>query len=159
MGAGMDNPTYLTKDGEEKLRAELKELSGPVRFELSKRLRSAIQMGDLSENADYKSAKEEQGFIEGRIEQLIKLLRNVVIIDENGAPKQQVEIGSRVSIQEGSDPEETYLLVGPQEADPTKGRISYSSPIGQAMMGHKVSEIVEANTPQGTIRFKILQIQ
>ena len=155
----MDEPTYLTVEGEKKLRAELAELSGPVRHELSKRLRSAIQMGDLSENADYKSAKEEQGFMEGRIEQLTKLLRNVVIIEEDSKPKDRIDIGSTVTIQEGTDPDETYFLVGPQEADPVKGRISYSSPIGQALMGHREGETIEANTPQGTIKFKIKKIQ
>ncbi len=155
----MDKVTYLTEEGEKKLRAELEELSGPVRHDLSQRLRSAIQMGDLSENADYKAAKEEQGFIEGRIQELTILLRNVVIIDENSTRKETVEIGSSVTIQEDHDPEETYLLVGPQEADPAKGRISYSSPIGTAVMGHKVGEIVTAVTPNGSIKFKILSIK
>ncbi|KAF0112073.1 MAG: transcription elongation factor GreA [Chloroflexi bacterium] len=155
----MNKVTYLTEEGEKKLRAELKELSGTVRHELSKRLRSAIQMGDLSENADYKSAKEEQGFIEGRIQELIQLLGNVVIIDENSQAKETAEIGSKVTIQEDKEPEETYLLVGPQEADPVKGRISYSSPIGIALIGHKVGEIVTAVTPAGPIHFKILEIQ
>lgn len=153
-----EETTYLTEEGEKKLRAELERLSGPVRHELSQRLRSAIQMGDLSENADYKAAKEEQGFIEGRIQELIKLLGNVVIIDENSKPKGVVDIGSTVTIQEDKDPVETYLMVGPQEADPGQGRISYSSPIGVALMGHKVGEIVTAETPAGPIKFKIIEI-
>jgi transcription elongation factor GreA len=151
--------SYLTKEGEKKLRAELEQLSGPVRHELSQRLRSAIQMGDLSENADYKAAKEEQGFIEGRIQELIQILGDVVIIDENSKPKYTVEIGSKVTIQEDKEPEETYLMVGPQEADPAKGRISYSSPIGVALIGHKVGETVTAMSPVGPIRFKIIEIQ
>jgi transcription elongation factor GreA len=137
----------------------LEELSGPKRHELSKRLRSAIQMGDLSENADYKQAKEDQGFLEGRIQELIQLLSNVVIIDENSKPKGAVEIGSKVTIQEEMEPKETYLLVGPQEADPSKGRISFSSPIGVALIGHKIGETVIAETPAGPIQFKILEIQ
>lgn len=155
----MDNPTYLTEEGEKKLRAELEELSGPVRLDLAKRLRAAIQMGDLSENADYISTKEQQGFIEGRIQELIQLLGNVVIIDENSKPKGIVEIGSTVTIQEDKDPEETYLMVGPQEADPAKGRISFSSPIGEAVMKHRVGDIVTAITPAGPIKFKIINIQ
>ena len=155
----MNKVTYLTEEGEKKLKAELEELSGPVRHELSKRLRSAIQMGDLSENADYKQAKEDQGFVEGRIQELIQLLRNVVIIEENSQFKDIVEIGSKVTIQEDNEPEETYLLVGPQEADPAKGRISYSSPIGEALVGHKVGESVIAETPAGQIRLRILKIQ
>lgn len=155
----MNKVYYLTEDGRTKLKAELEELSGPVRFELSKRLRSAIQMGDLSENADYKQAKEDQGFLEGRIQELIQILGNVVIIQENDAPKDTVQIGSKVTIQETGEDKETYLLVGPQEADPAKGRISYSSPIGESLLNHKVGETVTANTPAGPINFKILEIQ
>jgi len=155
----MDKVTYLTEDGRKKLKAELEELSGPKRQELAQRLRSAIQMGDLSENADYKAAKEEQGFLEGRIQELTQLLGNVVIIEENTAPKDTVEIGSTVTIQESGEPKETYLLVGPQEADPINGRISYSSPIGEALLGHKIGDMVTAATPAGEINFKILVIQ
>lgn len=154
----MKPATYLTAEGEKKLRAELENLSGPVRHELSVRLRAAIQMGDLSENADYKAAKEEQGFIEGRIQELINLLGNVVIIEENAKTSNVVEIGSKVTIQEDQEPVETYLLVGPQEADPANGRISYSSPIGECLLGHQVGETVIANTPAGPIRFKIIEI-
>lgn len=154
----MTLPSYLTKEGAEKLRAELKHLEGPVRLELSKRLRSAIQMGDLSENADYTAAKEDQAFIEGRIQQLTKILQDVVIIDESAPAKDIVDIGSRVTIQEDHEPEETYLLVGPQEADPKNGRISYHSPIGQALMGHRAGDKVTAQSPGGEIFFTILKI-
>lgn len=153
-------PSYLTKEGAEKLRAELKHLEGPVRIDLAKRLRSAIQMGDLSENADYSAAKEEQAFIEGRIQQLTAILREVVIIEENTVIKDTVEIGSKVTIvEEYEDDEETYLLVGPQEASPTNGRISYSSPIGQALMGHRAGDTVVAETPAGSVRFKLIRIE
>lgn len=155
----MDKVTYLTEDGRKKLKAELEELSGPKRQELAERLRSAIQMGDLSENADYKAAKEEQGFLEGRVQELTQLLGNVVIIEENTTPKDSVEIGSTVTIQEPGESKETYLLVGPQEADPVNGRISYSSPIGEALLGHKIGDMVTASTPAGEINFKILEIQ
>jgi transcription elongation factor GreA len=155
----MNKVSYLTEEGRKKLQAELESLSGPVRHDLSIRLRSAIQMGDLSENADYKQAKEDQGFLEGRIQELIQILGNVVIIQENDAPKDTVQIGSKVTIQETGEDKETYLLVGPQEADPAKGRISYSSPIGEALLNHKVSETIIANTPAGPINFKILEIQ
>src|SRR5512140_1125680 len=133
----MPEPTYLTAEGAEKLKQELEELKGPRRTELSQRLRSAIQMGDLSENADYHKAKEDQGFLEGRIQELEYKLRNVVIIEANGGVN-EVGIGNRVTIQEGSEPEETYHVVGAQEADPRNGRISNESPIGRALMGHKV---------------------
>jgi len=154
----MTQPNYLTAEGEAKLKAELEELKGPKRQELSQRLRSAIQMGDLSENADYHKAKEDQGFLEGRIKEIDAILRNAVIIEKSGN-QGIVAIGSEVTIQEdGSDPE-TYHLVGPTEADPRKGRISHESPIGRAVMDKKVGEIAEAETPSGKIKFKIIKIE
>ena len=154
----MKAPTYLTTDGAERLRAELEELTGPKRDELAARLRAAIQMGDLSENADYHKAKEDQGFLEGRIQELEYLLNNAVIIEENGS-KDVVALGSHVTIQEDDYPEETYHLVGPAEADPSKGMISHESPIGSALMDHKAGDTVEAETPGGVIMLKILKIE
>lgn len=155
----MNKPSYLTKEGAEKLRQELEHLKGPARDDLSKRLRIAIQQGDLSENADYISAKEEQGFLEGRIVELTAILGNVVIIEENGPKKDKVDVGSKVTIQEEDYPEETYFLVGPQEANPSKGRISHNSPIGQALLDHKAGDVVEANTPGGTVKLTILRVE
>jgi transcription elongation factor GreA len=154
----MKAPTYLTTDGAERLRAELKELTGPKRDELAARLRAAIQMGDLSENADYHKAKEDQGFLEGRIQELEYLLSNAVIIEEDGN-KDVVALGSHVTIQEEDYPEETFHLVGPTEADPSKGMISHESPIGSALMDHKAGDVVEAETPGGVIKLKILKIE
>ena len=154
----MKQPSYLTKEGAEKLRSELKHLEGPVRTDLAKRLRSAIQMGDLSENADYAAAKEEQAFIEGRIQELTLVLRDVIIIEENHRHNGSVAIGSTVIIQEGREAEETFQIVGPHEADPRKGMISYDSPIGQALMGHAAGEMVSAATPGGEIHFRIIEI-
>jgi transcription elongation factor GreA len=154
----MKAPTYLTTDGAERLRAELEELTGPKRDELAARLRAAIQMGDLSENADYHKAKEDQGFLEGRIQELEYLLSNAVIIEENGS-NDVVALGSHVTIKEDDYPEETYHLVGPAEADPSKGMISHESPIGRALMDHKAGDTVEAETPGGVIKLKILKIE
>ena len=154
----MTETTYLTTEGAARLKAELEELTGPKRKELSARLRAAIQMGDLSENADYIKAKEDQGFLEGRIQELEYILGNAVIIEDNNN-KEVVSIGSHVTIQEEDYPEETYHLVGSTEADPSKGMISFESPIGQALMDHKVGETVEAETPGGMIKFKILKIE
>ena len=154
----MPKPSYLTVDGEAKLKAELEELKGPRREELAKRLRSAIQMGDLSENADYHKAKEDQGFLEGRIQEIEAVLRNAVII-EKSVNVDVVSIGDHVTIQEqGSDPE-TYHVVGAKEADPRNGKISNESPIGRAIMDRKVGEVVEADTPGGKMKFKILKIE
>src|SRR3990172_11406632 len=149
----MAHQTYLTPEGEAKLRTELAELTGPRREELSKRLRSAIQMGDLSENADYHKAKEDQGFLEGRIQEIEAILRNTIIIEKTQS-KGIVFIGSHVTLQEESFDPETYHLVGPTEADPRNGRISYESPIGRALIDKKVGDIAEAETPGGKIKFK-----
>ena len=149
---------YLTPEGEAKLTAELQELKGAKREELSQRLRSAIQMGDLSENADYHKAKEDQGFLEGRIQELESILRSAVIIDSSQV-RDVVSIGSRVTIQEADFDPETYHLVGATEADPRNGRISHESPIGRALMDKKVGQIAEAETPGGKIKFKIISIE
>ena len=154
----MTEPTYLTAEGAARLRAELKDLTGPKRDELAARLRAAIQMGDLSENADYIKAKEDQGFLEGRIQELEYLLGNAVIIEDGGS-KDVVAVGSHVTIQEEDFPEETYHLVGPTETDPSKGMISNESPIGKALMEHKAGDTVEAETPGGIIKLKILKIE
>ncbi len=154
----MNEPTYLTAEGEAKLRTELAELKGPKRDELAKRLRSAIQMGDLSENADYHKAKEDQGFLEGRIQEIEYILRNAVIIEKNNNAG-VVTIGSHVTIREEGSAPETYHVVGAKEADPRNGKISNESPIGRAIMDHKVGETVEAATPGGKIKFKIMKIE
>jgi transcription elongation factor GreA len=152
-------PTYLTADGAVKIESELKELKGPQRDALAHRLRDAIQMGDLSENADYHKAKEDQGFLEGRIQELEFILRNAIIVNETNTPKTVVEVNVRVTVQEqGSDPE-VFHLVGATEADPRKGKISHESPIGNALMGHRVDDIVQVNTPNGILQLKILKIE
>lgn len=155
----MADVSYLTQEGLDNLKAELVELKGSARDKLSERLRAAIQMGDLSENADYIQAKEEQGFLEGRILELEQILRNVVIIDENVRNRDKVDIGAHVTIREGGFPEETYHVVGPKEADPHNGRISHESPIGKALLGHRVGEEVQVDTPGGSIRLNIVKIE
>jgi len=150
-------PTYLTKEGEKKLQAELAELTGPRRQELAQRLRSAIQMGDLSENADYHKAKEDQAFLEGRIQEIEAVLRMAIIIEKTHSDV--VMVGSHVTVQEDSFDPESYDLVGAKEADPRNGKISNESPIGRALLDHKVGDVVEAETPGGKLRFKILKIE
>lgn len=154
----VNQPVYLTAEGMARLKAELEELKGPRRQELAARLRSAIQMGDLSENADYHKAKEDQAFLEGRIQELEYLLRNAVLIEESG-PRDVVTLGARVTIQEDGFPPETYHLVGAKEADPRNGKISNESPIGRALLDHKVGDVVEVQTPDGIIHLKILRIE
>lgn len=149
--------TYLTQEGAKKLQAELAELTGPRREELARRLRSAIQMGDLSENADYHKAKEDQAFLEGRIQEIEAVLRTAVVVEKSSSDV--VSVGCTVTVQEENLDPETYYLVGAKEADPRHGKISNESPIGRALMDHKAGDIVEAETPGGKIRFKILKIE
>lgn len=154
----MSEPIYLTAEGAEKLKTELADLKGPQRAALAARLRDAIQMGDLSENADYHKAKEDQAFLEGRIQELEYTLSNARIVDGT-ARKDIVSVGMHVTVQEeGFDPESFYI-VGAKEADPRSGKISHESPFGRALMDHKVGDLVEAETPGGKTRLKILKIE
>jgi len=152
-------PTYLTTEGAVKIESELRDLKGAQREALARRLRDAIQMGDLSENADYHKAKEDQGFLEGRIQELETALRNATIIEPTSNPKNVVAVGVHVTIQEDGSSQEIFHMVGAQEADPRAGKISHESPIGRALMDHRVGEVVEADTPSGKIKFKILEIE
>ena len=154
----MNDIQYLTPEGKEKLAAELHELTTKGRRDLSERLKSAISMGDLSENADYHKAKEDQGFLEGRIQEIEAILRysEVIITKENYS---EVALGATVTIREtGYDPE-TYYLVGSKEANPREGKISHESPIGKALLRHKVGDLVDVILPDGDkIQFEILTI-
>ncbi len=152
-------PVYLTAEGVENLRHELDHLVNVKRPALAERLHRAIQQGDLSENADYIAAKEEQGFLEGRIQQIETILRNAVIIEENG-PTDEVALGNRVTVvEEGAEEAETFRIVGPAEADPTNGKVSNESPLGQALLGHRIGDTVTVEAPEGEIVFRITSIQ
>jgi transcription elongation factor GreA len=145
----------LTPEGAEKMEAELELLKGEKRLDLAKRLRNAISMGDLSENADYIAAKEEQAFLEGKIQELETILRNAVVIEKphNG----QVDVGSQVVVEEDGQTF-NYHLVGVKEADPRSGKISHESPIGKALLGKSVGETAVAETPAGEIAMKIVDV-
>ena len=150
---------YLTPEGAARLKEELEELKGPKREELARKLRDAIEMGDLSENADYKKSKEDQGFLEGRIQELENLLANVVLIEDDGSVHEEVSLGSWVTIQEAEEPSERYYIVGQTEANPREGRISNESPIGEALMGCKQGDEVSVDAPNGSFKLKILKIE
>ena len=150
---------YLTAEGAAKLEAELEDLKGPQRQAIARRLRDAIQMGDLSENADYHKAKEDQGFLEGRIQELDFMFRNAVIVEQTSGPKNVVSVDTHVTVQEENFDPETYHMVGAKEADPRHGKISHESPIGLALMDHHVGDLVEVETPGGKLKLKILKIE
>jgi transcription elongation factor GreA len=155
----MTEQLYLTAEGAARLKAELEHLRSTVRSELADRLRSAVQQGDLSENADYHKAKEDQGFIEGRIQELEHLMKNAVIVESSQLKRELVEVGVRVTVQEEGFPAEAFQLVGVKEADPRNKRISHESPIGRALVGHKEGDKVIAQTPDGEIQLTILKIE
>ncbi len=151
--------TYLTRDGEDALRRELKQLIETRRPALAQKLKEAAAQGDLKENADYHDAKEQLGFIEGRVQHIEAILQSAIIVDDSG-PSDEVRIGSTVIIEEvGSGEEEEFKIVGSAEANPRERKISQKSPIGAALMGQKVGAKVEVSTPDGKLRFKIIDIR
>lgn len=153
----MTEPIYLTPEGAEKLRAEVTQLKGPERIALANRLREAIQMGDLSENADYHKAKEDQAFLEGRIQELDYILNNAQIV-EAVTHSEYVRVGVTVTVQEDGEEPEKYHIVGAQEANVKESKISNESPIGRALMNHKAGDFVSVTTPEGSINLKIQSI-
>lgn len=153
----MSEEYYLTKEGAEKMRAELEDMKGRQRDELSKRLRTAIQQGDLSENADYHKAKEDQAFLEGKIREYEEILAGLKIIEKKAGGA--IDVGSHVVIQEEGRPEESYQVVGATEANPREGRISNESPIGSALIGHREGDTVVVKTPSGEMKFKVLKVE
>ena len=155
----MNDQPILTTEGAARIKEQLSELRGPQREEMAKRLRHAISQGDLSENADYHKAKEDQAFLEGKIQELEYIIENAVILDENHRNHGVVNIGSQVTIQEEGYPPETYLIVGAKEADSKNNKISYESPIGKAVMDKAEGEIVSVTTPNGSINLKIVEIK
>jgi transcription elongation factor GreA len=156
----MGEEVFLTADGAAELRSELENLLKVKRPELAERLREAISQGDLSENADYHDAKEQQAFLEGRIQYLENLLRSATIIEESGSKNAplEVQMGTEVTIQPEDEPTETYRIVGAAEADPRNGKISYESPMGAALLGHRKGDVVRVQTPGGEWKVKITKI-
>ncbi|MBU1165099.1 transcription elongation factor GreA [Patescibacteria group bacterium] len=147
---------YISKEGLTKLMSELEELKNVKRKEVIERITKAKELGDLSENADYHDAKDEQGFIEGRIIELEHMIKNVVIV-ENNKKSDIVDIGHKVKILcEGSERE--YEIVGSNEANPAEYKISNESPLGQAFLGSKVGDVVKVIVPKGEMECEILAI-
>ncbi len=149
---------YLTREGYERLRAELEYLRTVRRQEVARRLHEALADGDILENAELEAARNEQAFVEGRIMELEMLLGAAEVIEEE-APSGTVNVGSRVTVVEGDGPPEVYHIVGPAEASPSEGKISYESPLGKALLGHRVGDEVRVNAPARTMVFRILDIR
>ena len=157
---GNDKEVILTLEGLAKLEKELEQLKSVKRREVAERIKQALEFGDISENSEYEDAKNEQGFIEGRILQLEKMLRNAKVIDEQEVHADIVTVGSKVTLMESSSKTEVeYMIVGSAEADPEQSKISNESPVGRSLMGQKVGSTVNVNVPIGIIQYKIKAIK
>ena len=154
----INDVVYLTEEGLQKIKDELVYLKNEKREEISAKLQAAIAQGDLKENADYHTTKEEQAFIEGRIRDLEDSLRRAKVISDVG-PSDVIRVGSTVTVtEEGYDDLETYYIVGVHEADPSNGRISNESPIGSALLGARKGQTVRVATPGGEVRLQVQSI-
>jgi len=149
---------YLTPEGLSKLQAEIEELKNQKRPKVVERLALARMQGDLSENAEYASAREELAFLDGRIEELEETLSNAVIVNNGKNSKDAVDLGCQVTIKIG-DKQVVYSIVGELEANPAQKKISLSSPLGQALKGRKVGEEIIFDAPAGKVTYKILKIE
>ncbi|MBN2388733.1 MAG: transcription elongation factor GreA [Anaerolineales bacterium] len=154
-------PTFLTKEGFQKLQDELEYLRTIKRQEVANRLHEAMEGGELIENAEYEAAKNEQAFVEGRIQELETILALARIIDENDKKDNNglIQVGSTVVIKEGNAKPEKYTIVGAAEASPRDGRISNESPIGKAILGHRAGDEVTVDAPGGTFKVKITKVE
>ncbi|SHF66962.1 transcription elongation factor GreA [Ornithinibacillus halophilus] len=151
---------YMTLEGKEKLEKELLFLKTERRQEVVERIKVARDFGDLSENSEYDAAKDEQAFVESRIAQVEKMIRNAVIIENDNDNPDIVSLGKSVTFKELPDgEEETYTIVGSAEADPFEGKISNDSPMAKSLLGHGIGEELSVNTPGGDIQVKILKVE
>lgn len=150
----------LTSEGLKKLEDELENLKVVRRAEVAVKIKEARSQGDLSENAEYDAAKEEQAEIESRIVTIEKMLRNVEVIEENELNNNKINLGNKIKLYDEEFEEEVvYTLVGSAEADPQAGRISNESPLGVALIGHGVNDEIEVEAPDGIVKYKVLEIQ
>lgn len=150
----------MTAEGKKKLEQELEDLQLKRRPEVIKRIKIARSYGDLSENSEYESAKDEQAFVEGRISQIQNMLQYAVIIDNEDVDKDEVTMGRTITFQELPDEDpETYQIVGESESDPLSGKISNDSPMAKGLIGHKVGETVEIDIPNGKMKVKIIKVE
>jgi transcription elongation factor GreA len=149
---------YLTREGLARLQAELDHLRTVRRPEVAEELRRAKEAGGTVNNAEYESAKNEQAFVEGRIQELEKLLKDARVV-EHPVGRDQVGLGSTVVVKRPSGQIEEYELVGSAEADPAKGKISNASPVGRALLGRKVGDVVEIMAPGGVVKLTITAIK
>lgn len=150
--------TLVTREGLEKMQKELDDLRSTKRAEIAQRLKAAIAMGDLSENSEYDEAKNAQAFLEGRILQLEQQIRTAQVIEKG--TKDRMDVGSTVLIEDMEEHlQEKVTIVGSTESNPFEGRISNESPVGRALMGAKAGDTVEAEAPNGVLKYKVISIE
>jgi len=154
----MSKPYYISAEALEKLKEELEYLKKTKRKEIADKIQAAIQLGDLSENAEYHDAKDELGMLEGRISQMEDQVKNAVIIEEGKGDRDTIEVGCSVEL-EVDDQQLKYTIVGPNEADPAQGFISNETPLAEALMGHRAGDQVEFEAPSGTKVYKIISVK
>lgn len=154
-----DKPVYLTREGRDRLQAEVDQLIRVTRMEVAKRIQQAKDLGDLSENAEYEAAKNEQAFVEGRIREIQRQLSNAQLIDDHVNGEKEVRIGTSVTVREEDGEEMTYTIVGSAEARPAEGRISNESPVGAALLGKRVNNKIVVQTPSGPMKLKVVKIR
>ena len=155
-----EKKNLLTYEGLKKLEDELQDLKVVQRKEIAQKIKEAREQGDLSENAEYDAAKDEQRDIEARIEEIEKILKNVEVVDEDEVDLDKISVGCRVKVYDIEfDEEMEFSLVGSSEANSLKGKISNESPVGKALIGAKVGDVVEVETQAGLIQYKVLEIQ
>lgn len=156
----IDKEVILTKDGYEKLKEELNYLRSVKRKEVASRIKEAREFGDINENPEYDDAKTEQAFVEGRIKSLETMLRNAKLIDPSDKDDDLIGLGDTVELLDVElDEKFTYTIVGSAEADPSESRISNESPIGSAILGKNVGDVVQVEVPDGTITFQVMDIK
>ncbi len=151
--------TFLTKEGYQKLADELEHLRTVKRKEVAERLHEAMEGGELIENAEYEAAKNEQAFVEGRIQEVEVILASARIIDGKNSNASVVQVGDTVVVKEANNSPEEYTIVGAAEADPRKGKISNESPLGRALLGHMTGDDVSVEAPGGMFKIKVVKIK
>jgi transcription elongation factor GreA len=153
----MDKPVLLTREGLDKLQSELEELLTVRRGEIAERIKYAKNFGDITENAEYEDAKNEQGMLEGRILTLEAMIRNAVIIEQD-AQAGVVQVGSTVEVKD-DDGVQAFTIVGPAEVDVTAGKISMESPVGKALLGRRVGDRVDVQSPGGARQLRVVSVR
>lgn len=153
-----DEFTFITREGLERLKKELEYLKTEKRKEIAERIRQAKELGDLSENAEYTEAKEEQGFVESKIAEIDQIVKRAKVIEDTKRASDKVNVGSSIKVKSLAGEESEYTIVGSKEADPQNGKISNESPFGRALLGKKAGEKTKVKTPKGELEFEIVKI-